>query len=300
MGKLLGVLGVGFGLVAMGCAFEPLSGDSTAEMGSDSESVERTSEALVGGWVLGPYRQRQGEQTLQPVATHVCLLAGVRGLMTEPLAEARVLESEGQWILRAAGTVEAIAYCFPRSGFRDNNNARPSGTHLTPEVSARNGRSVGTSGGQAFTFLTGIQGQMVGRDARAIAEPGGPPPTLGAIRAYPHGGVLSAFGRAFSVGSSVTRPATWVAEGGHHTETSFSYRLPMPAHSSRAVPMAPTGAAMCGLTLVHGMMMRSGWGVEIRPVVINGTQTWALTADSQSLLAEARCFARNQSMNAAK
>lgn len=289
--KVWGLLWV---VALAGCALEVPQGDPNAESGVDSvEAAVVASPPLVGGWAHGPFVATTSV-TLDPVATHVCLLTKVSGASFKDRGSISLLSSTANWQLRVADGARASAFCFRRDEFEGDSEVTTLGERLV----ALSGQAVKTPGAEAFPFISGLSGRfMLQTPTIAITE------TASSWLLSASGGV-NGEGRAFSVGSGPARRARYFQGNGTVSTTPYRFTLPQttppianPPVSlkvPRYVLMAPVDQAVCGFSELHGGLWSGDQYYAIEPVLTTVGLLWQLSTNSQIAAGRARCYARKQ------
>lgn len=305
MNRALIGLGFGLGCLSAACALEQAPGEEASVPGAVAESASSTSDALTSGWALGPNRSRPptgtapvGRQKLYPVATHLCMLTRIQGRFVPERRTARLTEQGGSWYLETSAGIDAQAYCFERSAFAGEPLHV---TDLSPEVQATDHTSVDTLPAYAFTFLTGIEGNLSAYDTKAEATAPTIASGFGSIVSSPVARPLNVFGRAFSVGAPSERLARYYTSADQVSSDTTPFSLPPPSGTSAqpvpvvSIKMARVRDAVCGFTSIRGASLWSSFYVSIDPVP-DGKKPdrWQLSTNNTTLSASARCFARIQ------
>lgn len=293
---VLGCSTLGLLLTCAGCALDSGQGEPLDEpISVANEAVVPPSPPIVEGWAHGPFSTK-GSLTLDPVATHLCLLTRVQGQFRSGAnAAARLWDSGGNWVLSVAGGVQADAYCFRRRDFERDSDA----TTLSADVRAVSGTPGALLGKEAFSFLSGIQGEFY-RTGDQVRASQASLSSLGRVTAV---GNVAGYGRAFAVGTLAGRIARFFQADGSISTNTYEFGLkkaPPGVHPQQplATPlttdMAPTALAACGFSELRGGMWSPKMYWAIEPVTVGGVSTWQLSTNSPLATSFARCYARNQ------
>lgn len=306
--RLIGMVG----LAALGCTLEMDPADGSAGAGNESvttdaegsENVASVSEPLLGGWASGPFGwyQGMGARQLESFSTHVCVLSRMSGKFEGNGEWVQVWHDNSRWYLSGNSQqhgVSAEATCYPRSGFTANGTARWSSERFSDWSRGVSGCYGGASPawlGDAGTYLSGIQGRMVGGGEWASIEQSPSATTTSLVHSHTCAQYLTGYAHSFFAGAPHSgKLATFV----NASTRGDVYQVPATTVTNNGVAvLAPASTAMCYLTGIRGSFRGAGEYVQIRSEVIFNNEWWVLRsgkgAASSYVEAGARCMARDQ------
>jgi hypothetical protein len=297
---------------AFGCAVEVEDGADGALSGGEVASTN--SEALIAGWVSGPYTWSQNARPrkLPALASDVCVLTRLTGKFSGHGEWVKVTDDGTNWYLEGNSQqrdVAGEAYCFKRANLIGADaNIRISSEYeqWNPGDPRGCGRIWQTDmyASDAFAFLSGVQGALEGGDEHIAVQQALSTDLLSYVESASCAeGGLTAFARNLRVGTRTARLAKFVGASRYGGDRLGDANVVPPfmaggSASSDMVVMAPTSKALCAFTLIQGEFEGGGEWIQMRPEVVDGVERWVLRTQraggSNYVRAEARCFARDQ------
>jgi hypothetical protein len=251
-----------------------------------------------GGWRSGPYSLEQTlwdmKIPLDLASTHICVLTRVSGKFQGGGEKVRVYIGDDQrWYLEVDNHsdqgVAGTAYCFWKDGFRADGPDRLT----SPLFESRENHAVRTWGGDAATFIAGVNGHLRGGGEHARIVQSDQVLGPSELRLGSAAGFLKAWAYSFFAGAH--------GSGQRGTAKFFQGEFKLDhvnIVSPQYVGMAPIEDAMCYFTLLKGRFNGFGEWAEIAPAVnANGVAIWRLGAQAEGnseVFTAARCYLRDQ------
>jgi hypothetical protein len=252
------------------------------------------------------WKQSEGEKTLEPKGSHVCVLTGLRGAFKAYDDWARVSTNDTSWVLKGSsqsGVLEADATCAPRYLFQARPERGTDKVVTKQHTVAASGCQLSETfpaGGAAFTFLEGIQGKFsFDTDVAFVRQS----PTLEGSNRLSASGCqpVRAFARSMRVGDPVHNALFMNRDGfiGDVTTIDETQIVASPARRYSFAWMAPAEGSLCGFTAIRGEFNGLDDAVSIVPFISpdDGLMHWVLFAGSKTgpaTFAAARCYAMEQ------